>query len=378
MEQPTSAIPPSHLTFDEAGWSAYYNTATLRNLSYLANDAYPVDSRQFDLPAMAKAGFEVLLVSEGPRASWGLFEHRGGIMFVSLGHMSAGLYSAHTSMDGAREIIRLARTVIKRHKRPVDESKVDVRFWTTGPTGPRQTIRTIAVPSFDEIADNYAPDARRVLDHMMSPAFEPGAGGQLALWHGPPGTGKTYALRALSREWRSWCQIDYVVDPEQFFGDATYLMPVMMADTDRPLSEEDDEPPERDPRERWRLLIFEDTGELLSADARARAGQGLSRLLNIVDGFVGQGLRTLILITTNEELDKLHPAVSRPGRCAVKAHFGPLPGPQAKAWGKRNGVLVPTGEHSLAELFALRDGSFNDESTASRPIGFIPRNEEAS
>ena len=52
----------------------------------------------------------------------------------------------------------------------------------------------------------------------------------------------------------------------------------------------------------WRLLILEDTGELLALDARYQTGQGLSRLLNVVDGLIGQGLRVVVLVTTNEPL----------------------------------------------------------------------------
>ena len=44
-------------------------------------------------------------------------------------------------------------------------------------------------------------------------------------------------------------------------------------------------------------IYDEDTGELLSADARERSGQGLSRFLNVVDGLIGQGLRVLVLVT---------------------------------------------------------------------------------
>jgi hypothetical protein len=54
-----------------------------------------------------------------------------------------------------------------------------------------------------------------------------------------------------------------------------------------------------------------------AADAKEQAGQGLSRFLNVVDSIIGQGLRVLILVTTNEPLRRLHPAVSRPGRCAA-------------------------------------------------------------
>ena len=45
----------------------------------------------------------------------------------------------------------------------------------------------------------------------------------------------------------------------------------------------------------------------------AVAGQGLSRLLNVSDGLLGEGLRAVVLVTTNEPLRRLHPAVVRPG-----------------------------------------------------------------
>ena len=77
-------------------------------------------------------------------------------------------------------------------------------------------------------------------------------------------------------------------------------------------------------RPSWRLLVLEDTGELLSADVRAAAGPGLSRFLNVVDGLIGHGLRVLVLVTTNEEIGRLHPAVARPGRSAANVVFGRL------------------------------------------------------
>ena len=101
----------------------------------------------------------------------------------------------------------------------------------------------------------------------------------------------------------------------------------------------------------WRLLVLEDTGELLAADAKARTGQGLSRLLNVVDGIVGQGLRVLVLVTTNERLGELHPAVARPGRCAALVEFPPFPQPEAESWRAARGLPADSGEATLAELF---------------------------
>jgi hypothetical protein len=100
----------------------------------------------------------------------------------------------------------------------------------------------------------------------------------------------------------------------------------------------------------WRVLVLEDTGELLSADARERAGQGLSRFLNVVDGLIGQGLRVLVLVTTNEEIRKLHPAVARPGRCAANIEFTPLSREEHEL-----GARVD-GPRSIASLYAQLEG----------------------
>ena len=102
----------------------------------------------------------------------------------------------------------------------------------------------------------------------------------------------------------------------------------------------------------WRLIVLEDADELLRADAKRTSGQSLSRLLNVADGFIGQGINALILITTNEPLGRLHPAVVRPGRCLAEVEFPAL------ASGEAADLLGPghpsPGELTLAEVFERR------------------------
>jgi len=104
--------------------------------------------------------------------------------------------------------------------------------------------------------------------------------------------------------------------------------------------------------------VLEDAGELLAADARAVAGQALSRLLNLTDGLLGAGMRTLVLVTTNEPLRRLHPAVVRPGRTWAEVEFGALSAGEANAWlaDHGHGDLSADRDMTLAELFALSTG----------------------
>ena len=264
---------------------------------------------------------------------------------------------------------------------PSSAHEVTVTFWTYGRHGPQPAWRSIAVPSWDEIRENYSSPTRAKLEAIMR-GFQPAHGGQLILWHGRAGTGKTFGLRALAWEWREWCDLDYIVDPDAFFGEhADYLMSVLLQpEYDSELStsgvgdlgvsivEADFGDGERQ-RKPWQLLILEDTGELLTADARAVIGQGLSRFLNVVDGLIGQGLRVLVLVTTNEEIRKLHPAVARPGRCAANIEFVPLSVDEAAAWLERHGVeetvSAPT---TLAALYAKTEDF--ETAAAERTTGF--------
>jgi hypothetical protein len=107
---------------------------------------------------------------------------------------------------------------------------------------------------------------------------------------------------------------------------------------------------------RWRLLMLEDCDELVSGEAKASAGQSLSRLLNLTDGLLGQGRNALIAITTNEDLATLHPAVVRPGRCLASIEVGRLSYAESVAWLGTPAGVGPDGA-TLAQLYALKTGA---------------------
>lgn len=310
----------------------------VRRIGFAAHDLRCEQARLLGTPLLADEGrheFELLLELEDDFLA---------LVCVSYGN---GRLAVAGRESGAVERVAGELAGVLRDHDDDDPRQLTLRVWSQGDYGADTVRRRVPVPCWEEIRPGYPSEVRGALDELVA-ATGPGPGG-LVLWHGEPGTGKSYALRALARSWAPWCDTLVVADPEAFLGRGVVGSEV--AGSGR----------------RHRLIVLEDAGELLAADAREHAGQGLSRLLNLTDGILGAGLRTIVLVTTNEPIGRLHPAVARPGRCWADVEFTRLSASESDGWLAGRGLPACGRPLTLAELYALADGR---DVAAPAPVGF--------
>lgn len=319
-----------------------------RGYSHCVSVAYETETRTFGEPD----GFGRVLVQKSDEHEYVVFLFGDALVYgwIGRGRIEVRIAGDEDMIAEVEARIRAACPQVE-----TEDRHVTYRFWYLDSSRSKKRERSIEVPDWDDIANNYNRDSRDQLETMLE-AGPPVTGGSLSLWHGPTGTGKTFAVRALSWAWRDWCDFEYVVDPERFFASAEYMLNVLLGESD------DD---------RWRLLILEDGGDMLRLDAKDGTTHGLSRLLNVADGLIGQGLKVQFLITTNEPMGTLHPAVTRPGRCAFQVEFRPLTYAEASRWMGRHGRALPErAAYTLADLFGICDGTAAARAP-ERKLGFI-------
>lgn len=192
---------------------------------------------------------------------------------------------------------------------PKEKKSDRVRVTFTDANSGRRFLK-IDARSWAEVRGLYGASVQAAMDSLVEHRPNPDEARRLVLLHGAAGTGKTSAIRALLRAW-SWAEPVIVTDPESLLSDGKYLQRTLLNGQHN---------------SRWKLVILEDAESLLR---RSTGSDAISRMLNLCDGLLGQGLRCLFLLTTNTPLGSINPAVVRPGRCLANVEFGPLSAAEA-------------------------------------------------
>lgn len=192
------------------------------------------------------------------------------------------------------------------------------------------TTRTFPDSPWSNIRNNYTSTTRAGLDQLAAlTRNDTLSNGRIILFHGPPGSGKTWAIRSLLTTWKEWTRSAVVVDPDRMLQQSGYFMN-MVTFTDEDAT---------------RLIVIEDADEIAEKDGTR--GAHVSRLLNATDGIVGATSNLLILLSTNAPPSSLDKALMRPGRCLASIEFAPFSAIEAS---ERLGRTVETPK-TLAEIY---------------------------
>ena len=168
--------------------------------------------------------------------------------------------------------------------------------------------------------------------------------GNLVLFHGQPGTGKTQYLKFLIKSHSSNSK-KFIYLPNKVFQ--TIDMPSFI---DFFSSHEDS------------ILIIEDAESLLIN--RESGNASISTLLNLTEGLLGDALKLKVLCTFNCSISEIDPALQRKGRLFNSIEFKKLDKNLANKLFIKNGINKITEEDmTLADIlnFEIDNGIDSEE-----------------
>jgi len=231
--------------------------------------------------------------------------------------------------------------------------EISINFWSTRHGSAHKRVRRITTQDWKDIEINYSQPTREAVSRVIElTPKDLEVNGRIILYHGVTGGGKTNVLKSHARAWFKWCNIHYIMDPQNLFNNPEYLLSVVMDESsdDMPIYGEP-----KAPQKLMNFMIMEDSDKFIQTDAKQEVGQqALSNLLNLSQGLIGQGLGWVILITTNEPIKAINGAILRDMRCLAEIEFGPLTPKEVKVWCDIHHIEnVPSGERTLAQLYSL-------------------------
>jgi len=186
----------------------------------------------------------------------------------------------------------------------------------------------------------------------------------LVLFHGEPGTGKTYYIRSLIKDLLEMGKyiiylppnmVDHMVSPEMM----TFLSATVL---------------EKAEEGKTCVLLLEDAEPLLISRKDDNRTNGITNLLNVTDGLLNDMLNVQVIATFNTELRNIDEALLRPERLIARKEFKKLRKEDAmKLAEKLNSSKIIEKDSTLAEIYSqsyTREILVHEYNLVDKKIGF--------